>query len=241
MQNNKLIQRVCQILILIAVFLFFSCETITKPYPRQVNYPDHPRSILIMPVVNRAVDLGGPSTFMASSVNPLAETGYYVLPVTLTTEMFKQNGVTVAEEALTIPHSRLREIFGADAALYITVINYGVSYQIVSSTVHARANASLVDLRTGHLLWSDDVTYFEPSSNTADVSSWQSVLRAVVDSALDQVTNVLSNRAYDVGRTATRQLFSVSMLNEHTGTRGQRRIKYGPYHPLFGPEEEELY
>jgi len=57
----------------------------------------------------------------AQATLPLAEAGYYVSPVALVDETFRQNGVTTAYDASQIPFEKLREFFGADAAVYIRV------------------------------------------------------------------------------------------------------------------------
>ena len=218
------------ILVMGIMFLYMACASEPPPPPpRQLNYPNHPRAILIMPPINRSMDIGGSSTFLAASVNPLAEAGYYVLPVTLTMEMFRQNGVTVAEEAHAISHQRLHEIFGADAAIYITIDEYGATYYVIASVVQARASARLVDLRSGQTLWAGSGFGVE---NPAAVTSRENLLAALIDVALNQVSNVLSDKAFDAGRMASQSLFSA---NASTGS-SSNFIKYGPYHPSYGPD-----
>src|SRR3546814_13843318 len=84
---------------------------------------------------------------------PLAEAGYYVLPVTLVTETFRQNGLDNAEDIQAVAAEKLREIFGADAALYVEIQSYGTSYLVVKSDTVVEVSARLVDLRDGQLLW----------------------------------------------------------------------------------------
>jgi hypothetical protein len=61
---------------------------------------------------------------LAQATLPLAESGYYVIPVSLASETFKQNGLANAAD-IHVPVQKLRDIFGADAALYINVTDYG--------------------------------------------------------------------------------------------------------------------
>ena len=83
---------------------------------------------------------------MSQTTAPLAESGYYVFPVTLVDESFKQNGLTMPADIHAVPINKLREIFGADAALYINVKQYGTSYAVISSETRVTAEARLVDL-----------------------------------------------------------------------------------------------
>jgi len=218
---SRVIRIVCMAAVAIGVFLLYSCAT-----PPQIDYTafraSRPRSILVMPPINRSFDTGAVATFLATSTIPLAEAGYYVIPVTLSDQTFKQNGVTVADEAHAIPPGRLREIFGADAALYITVTRYGTSYQVVNSKVSAEASAMLVDLRTGQELWSGRSTA-EENSNSGN----NNLLGALLDAVVSQVVNTLTDRAYDIGKVANYRMLSAG----HDGS-----ILYGPYHSKYQTE-----
>ena len=183
-----------------------------------------PRSILVMPPVNHSPDINGSAAFLASSTWPLAEAGYYVIPVSLSSRTFIENGITVAEDAHAIEPSRLRQIFGADCALYITITRYGVRYIGISSIVEAAASARLIDLRNGIELWSERISMSE-SSNSGNIKD--NILEVVITAALSQVINTLSDRAYDVARNANHQLLSAGR---------KKGLLYGPYHPKYGKD-----
>lgn len=96
---------------------------------RNVDYgafrESKPASILVLPPLNTSVDVTATAAVLSQATLPLAESGYYVIPVAVMDETFKQNGLTSADEIHELPATRLREIFGADAALYMTVKQYG--------------------------------------------------------------------------------------------------------------------
>jgi hypothetical protein len=183
-----------------------------------------PRSILVIPPVNQSPDIKAQATFLATSTWPLAESGYYVIPVSLSSQMFRQNGITVAEDAHAIAPSRLREIFGADSALYITITRYGVSYSGISSVVEAAASARLIDLRNGLELWSGKVTV---SENSISDSGSLNILDLMITAAFDQIINTLLDKAYDVGREANYRMLSAGRKNG---------LLYGPYHSKYGTD-----
>jgi hypothetical protein len=213
--------------------LFCACATAPTLQNARNDYPDlrasRPLSILVMPPVNRSPDVNASATFLATATVPLAEAGYYVIPVALSTETFKQNGVTVAEEAHTIEFGRLREIFGADAALYITIYRFGARYQILNSAVEAEASARLVDLRSGVELWSG---YAAVSDNSMDsmgsIDSGESLLALLIGAAVSQIINNVSDSSFYVGRRANYQLLSAG--------EGHRSLLYGQYHPEYGED-----
>ena len=213
---------------LAAMGLMF-CACATEPMPK--DYPafreSSPRSILVMPPINLSPDIKAQATFLATSTVPLAESGYYVIPVALSNETFKQNGMVVAEEAHAIEFSRLREIFGADAALYITVNRFGSRYQVFNSALEAEASARLIDLRSGQELWSGYAAITE-NSTSGSINSGESLLAVLVGAVVSQIVNTVSDNSFYVGRKANYQMLSA----------GERRssILYGQYHPRYGED-----
>ena len=203
------------------MFFFFACTTTpieqADPVPYRGNLP---RSILVMPPVNLSPDVEAPLTFLATSTYPLAESGYYVIPVALSDLTFKQNGVTIAEEAHAIDPARLRGIFGADAALYITITRFGAVYYILNSVVEAAATARLIDLRDGQEIWSGRVSVSEGSNQSSG-----NLINALLGAAIEQIANTLSDRSYNVGRRANYQLLFSGRKDG---------IPYGPRSPNYG-------
>ncbi|MCL2319151.1 MAG: DUF799 domain-containing protein [Treponema sp.] len=203
------------------LFLLGSCAS-------TVNYTafkeSRPRSILILPPINKSPDIRAQAAFLASSSQPIAESGFYVIPPGLSAEMFKQNGMTVAEDAQAIPYDKLYEIFGADAGLYITVTRFGPSFIGIDSRQEAAADAKLIDLRTGKEIWAGEV--FVQLGNRAVVGTG-GLLGLVVNAAVNQVVNSLSDRSMEAASAANNKL-----LPAGTGT----GFLYGPYHPKYGTD-----
>ena len=210
--------------VLAAAGLMCACAT-TPDKDYTAFRESRPRSILVMPPVNQTMDINAAATFLSTSTIPLAESGYYVIPVALSAETFRQNGMTVAEEAHAIDYRRLREIFGADAALYITVTRFGSIYRVVSSDVEAEAFARLVDLRTGQEIWSGHA-FMDSGGNNASLDS-SSILGTLLSAAVDQVVNTLTNESHDVGKKVNNRMLSA----QYSGN-----ILFGPYHPKFGTD-----
>src|SRR5689334_10934360 len=107
-----------------------------------------PASILVLPPLNESPEVNASYSLLSQVTLPLAESGYYVLPVTLVDETFRQNGLHHAAEMHQVTLQKLREIFGADAALYINIKQYGTSYVVISSETRVTAEARLIDLKT---------------------------------------------------------------------------------------------
>lgn len=129
-----------------------------KPYDYSAYKESQPRSILVLPPVNASPDVNAVASVLAQTTQPLAESGYYVFPVALVSETFRQNGLTEPADMHAVPPARLREIFGADTALLITVTSYGTRYLVVDSETVVTAEAKLIDLRSGATLWNGSAT-----------------------------------------------------------------------------------
>jgi hypothetical protein len=211
-----------------AALLFSACAT-RQPFDYTAFKASRPRSILVLPPVNQSPEVDAPLSFLSGASVPLGEAGYYVIPIALSAETFKQNGVTVADEAQDIPYDKLREIFGADAALYISIERFGTSYRLIESVVEASASARLVDLRSGQEIWNNRV-YVSTGKN----NSGGGLIGMLVSAAINQIANSISNKAHQVGRAASYQLLSAGKGRNQPYTLNP--ILYGPYHPLVGTD-----
>lgn len=151
------------VLIAITSLILTSCSQLSSIFP--INSPSNDdfmspqlRSILVLPPVNQTNNKKAFEIVLSQVTEPLAEKGYYVLPVAVTTEMLRQNGVLDADVAQKLPVARLREIFGADAALYLTITEFGKIYNGPETGSIITINALLTDLATGSPIWQGRTT-----------------------------------------------------------------------------------
>jgi len=180
-----------------------------------------PRSILVLPPVSQAPDINASPSVLSVATLPLAEAGYYVLPVAPVFETFKQNGITVAEDAQGVDIAKLHEIFGADAALYITVGKYGSVYQVINSVTVVSASAKLVDLRTGTTLWEGQA---QASSGENQNNGGGGLLGMLVSAAVNQILNHVTDKGHQMANVASLRLLSAG---HPTG------LLYGPRNPKY--------
>jgi hypothetical protein len=195
---------------------------------KQLDYTafkqSRPKSILILPPLNESPDVKATYSMLSQMSYPLAEAGYYVLPVALVDETLKQNGMTAAADIHAIAPAKLQEIFGADAALYVTVSKYGSVYTVINSAVVVTANAKLIDLKSGELLWSGTAS---ASSAEANNNSGGGLIGALVAAAVNQIVNSVSDRGHDIAALTSQRLLS---------TRQPNGILYGPHSPKYGTD-----
>jgi hypothetical protein len=198
--------------LLAMVMVFTGC--VTKPYD-YTNFRAHPpRSILVLPPINESTDTRGTYGYLSTVTKPLAEMGYYVYPVAVVDQFMKENGLPTAGEMRQIPLDKIRDVFGADAVLYITLKQYGSKYQIITSTTIVTVKGKLVDVKTGLTLW-------EGAANVQQSSSSSNPIADLIVAAVDQVINSSTDQAHEMSHQVNIQLL---MTKDHG-------MLYGPYFP----------
>ena len=85
------------------------CAT-TAPYDYAALRASKPASILVMPALNQSPEVNAPAGVLSQITLPLAEAGYYVLPVAVTEEMFRQNGIVSADDLLEFLAEEMGEL-----------------------------------------------------------------------------------------------------------------------------------
>lgn len=202
-----------------AVLLVTGCAT-QQPYDYTAFKQSRPRSILVLPPLNVSPDVLATNSVLAQVSLPLAESGYYVFPVTLVNETFKQNGLVNPAEMHDVKLQKLREIFGADTALYITVKQYGTTYTVISSESRVTAEARLIDLRSEQVLWSGSAT----ASSAEGRSSSGGLVGLLVSALVHQILESTTNRAHPIAGVTSNRLLAAGRPNG---------ILYGPRSPMF--------
>jgi hypothetical protein len=201
------------------VMLFAGCAVQNKQVDYAAFKASRPRSILVLPPLNESPDIKATYGMLSQATAPLAESGYYVLPVALVDETFRQNGLTVPGDIHATPVAKLRQIFGADAALYVTVAEYGSKYQVISSVTRVTASARLVDLKTGDVLWNGTA-----STATDSSSSGGGLIGMLINAAVTQAINHSFDASYKVAATTSYRLLSAGQPGG---------ILYGPRSPKY--------
>ncbi|WP_331694616.1 DUF799 domain-containing protein [Pandoraea sputorum] len=195
-----------------------------KPYDYTAFKESKPKSILVLPPLNESPDIDATYSVLSQVTVPLGEAGYYVMPVTLVDESFRQNGLTVAGDIHQVSPAKLREIFGADAALYIKITQYGTKYMVLDSATVVTVSAELIDLRNGAKLWSGAASV---SNNEGNNSGGGGLIGMLVTAAVKQIVNSVSNAGYTVAGTANARLLSAGRPNG---------MLYGPRSPKYGTD-----
>jgi hypothetical protein len=117
-----------------------------------------PRSVLVVPVVSRSVDVDAPDYFLSTISQPIAERGYYVFPVNLIKRVMEDDGLGDANLVHASATPKLAELFGADAVLYVVIERWDSKYAVISTTTTVELSYSLRNGKTGDELWKHSET-----------------------------------------------------------------------------------
>jgi hypothetical protein len=206
-------------LVLSAVLGLGACAT--PPSRDYTAYrQSRPRSILVLPPLNNSPDVRATYSLLSSVTQPIAESGYYVFPVALVDQTFKENGLTQPGDMHQAPLPKLREIFGADAVLYLTVEQYGASFRVIDSSVVVTATGQLVDARTGQLLW-------EGRASASDAENRSNSGGGLVGLVVMAVVRQVASNLGDAGRPVARATSERLLRARNNG------LLYGPRSPFY--------
>ncbi len=212
--------------VLAAAFVFLimtGCAT-KPPFDYTAYKENYPRSILVLPPLNNTPEVQASYSVLSHATRPLAEAGYYVMPVTLVAEAFKENGMMQPADMHATSADKLQKIFGADAALYITITKYGTVYRVINSETLVTAEAKLVDLKTGKLLWTGVAS---ASSEEQQSQQHGGLAGLLITAIVNQVIASTLDQSHQIAKNSTTRLLSAGLYNG---------VLYGPRSPNFGKD-----
>jgi hypothetical protein len=188
---------------------------------------EDPRSILIVPVVNRSVDVDAPDYFLSTATLPPAERGFYIFPVNLIKRLLEDDGLSDADLVHSADPTRVAELFGADAILYISILQWDAKYLVFSTTVTVQFAYSLKSGKTGETLWEHAETMvYSPQQQQSSGSPLSDLIVQIVAAA---VTKAVPNYV-PLARQANTNAF----------TRPGQGLPAGPYHENYNKDKDQF-
>ena len=204
--------------LLLTTLAFTGCATKRADSDYSAFRQHQPKSILVLPPLNNTSDLRATYSLMSSATLPLAEAGYYVFPVALVDQTFKENGLQNPGEMHQASLKKLNEIFGADAALYITITSYGATSALLGGSVVVTAEAVLIDTLTSTKLWDGKAS----ASDAEGKQNQNGLVGLLIQGIINQVANSVGDPGYQVGRITNQRLLSAGGNGLLPGPRSPR-------------------
>lgn len=174
-------------LTLISLCLLALTGCVTQPTQKDMSAfaAAAPRSILVVPVVNKSLDVDAPNYVLSSLPVPIAEKGYYVFPVNTTKVVLEQEGFYEGEKIHEQPASALAKLFGSDAVLYVTINRWDAQFALITTTVTVDFSYRLVS-KNDVEIWQErkQMRYQPDNSNSNAATPLAAVLSAVISAAI---------------------------------------------------------
>jgi hypothetical protein len=159
------------LLILFPVVFLAAC--VVPPDPK--DYTDFrnadPKSVLIVPAVNKSIEVTAADYYLATISVPIAERGYYSFPVHLVKRIMEDDGLSDADMVHAADTVHLASLFGADAVLYVTIERWESKYMVFATSTEVEFTFVLKDGQTGEELWrNNQAMVYQPQSQGGGVA-----------------------------------------------------------------------
>ncbi len=208
-------------LILITVIVLTGCVAQPAKMDMSAFKAAAPRSILVVPVINKSLDVDAPNYVLAALPIPLAEKGYYVFPVNTTKYVLEQEGYYEGERIRQESTPVLAKLFGADAVLYVTINRWDAQYLFLTTTVTVAFDYRLVS-KDGVEIWKESkVMQYQPQNNNSG-SPIAMLITAAINAALI--------------RAAPNYMPLTQQANQQVFVLGPNAIPDGPYRSVLSKQ-----
>jgi len=197
------------IIIAAAMLVLSGCVAPSAKYDMAAFEKAAPRSILVVPTINKSLDVDAPNYVLSTLPVPIAEKGYYVFPVNTTKFVLEKEGMYEADRIHLQPTPVLAKMFGADAVLYVTINQWDAKYVVLSTTVTVDFDYRMV-AKDGTEIWKEHkIMQYTPNNNSGGL------IGALVSAALTRA----SPNYMPLAQQANQQVFVL----------GQNALPNGPY------------
>ncbi len=177
-----------------------------------------PRSIVVVPVINHSQEVEASDLFLSTLAIPLAERGYYVFPINMVKSMMEQDGLADPMLVHSADTTMLAGLFGADAVLYVEILDWRSQYNVLSAAIIVDFLYTLKDGRTGQLLWQEQEKYIHSESGGSG-NIFADLIATAITAAVQSTTADYTPMAHAANATA--------LLRDGQG------IPRGPYSPGY--------
>ncbi len=206
-----------QISILLIALLYIGCNpSITKLEFSPKMYAEHPASILVLPPINKSTAADAKDYYLTTVAEPLTNTGYYVFPVEIVSDILKQEGLSDTETIVNVPPQKFYEFFGVDAVMFVTINKWTTSYLITAGSVTVQLECAIKSTKTGEQLWyyNDEIEV----STTGDRGNTAGLAGLLIQAATTAI------------KTATTDYVPIA---KDVNTKIFMALPYGKYHKLY--------
>lgn len=200
---------------ILAAILTTGCVTQPAKQDMSAFNAAAPRSILVVPSVNRSLDVDAPNYLLSTLPVPLAEKGYYVFPVNTTKFVLEQEGYYEGEQIHQQPPAVLAKLFDADAVLYVTINRWDAQYALLTTMVTVEFDYRMTG-KDGTEIWTAKQSMqYQPQNNNSSGNPLADLIAAAITAAIT--------------RAAPNYMPLTQQANQQVFVLGPNAIPDGPY------------
>jgi len=175
------------IIILSFLVIFLSaCATrpqyISKQEAFPAMYEQKPLSILVVPAINDSTAAEATDYYSATIAPYLSYSGYYVLPLEITTDVLNNEGIQDGRQLLDVPAEKFGTMFGADAVLFVNITEWDTNYYVIGGNVSVAVAFQMKSTKTGETLWSYKAR--RQISTSGNSNSGGGLIGAIIETAI---------------------------------------------------------
>lgn len=216
---RKFAQNAAFLLLLLTLLSACAPSQTTKKVAFPDVYGERPLSILVLPPMNITTAAEAKEYYSTTVAEPLSYAGYYVLPVEVTTDILKREGMYDTEMLTQIAPHKFKQYFGADAVLYTTITKWDTAYFVIGGHVTVGLELMLKSTTTEKELWRYACTV---TKNTGGNSG-------------GGVGGLIANLVITAIKTAKTDYLPLARA---ANARTIYTLPYGKYHPNFNNDGE---
>ncbi|MDO6712646.1 DUF799 family lipoprotein [Aliiglaciecola sp. 2_MG-2023] len=172
--------------------------TKSEAYPKM--YQQDTNSILVVPAINRSTAADAPELYSTTIAQPLAEAGYYVMPIPMIEMMLAVEGVVDGEQLKGVEPAKFKTMFGADAVLFVTINQWDTNYYVTGGNVTVGADFELISTSTNESLWNyKNVVVINTSGNSGNLLA--DIISTAISTAITDYVPIARQVNYSVVTT----------------------------------------
>lgn len=199
----------------LAMLLFTGCVQMGT---KQESFPSmygekKPLTILVVPAINESTAADAGDLLNVTVTQPFTNHGYYVLPMPIVANIFKNEGILEGTQLKGLPTEIFKNNFGADAVLFMTIESWDKNYAVLAANVTVGIEYVMLSTTTNEVLWSyEQVVVVDTSGSSGNIFA-------------DIIATAISTGLTDYSVVA-RQVHAEAV----------KALPFGNYHPRSGAD-----
>lgn len=189
-------------------------ETKKEAFPMMYPPYEQPISMVVVPAINKSTAADASELINSTLTMPFADNGYYILPISIVSEIFAKEGILEGSQIIGLPASVFKNNFGADSVLYITINKWDTNYLVLAANVTVGISYVLVSTHTDEILWSYDHQVVVDTAGDSSGFLLLDVVKTAVNTAMTDYIPI------------ARQVNSAAVTT----------LPFGKYHPNIGTD-----